>query len=188
MANDPQSVSFVANHGDALIGLGGVLLGFLLGEGTRLIVHCYQLRGKRLALLAELRSNGLQIPLKRDILAQVRSALQNHEILPARSVPFCHIAYDTYFPELYADLDEGKRNCIRFIHERLKVADGFLDDFFDKFTALSESGALMDAVGSFLTMCKDVDTALCQTGDLIQSCLGGRPIDVMQLGKVENKK
>jgi hypothetical protein len=73
--------------------LVGVVLGFILGEGSRYARYRLGLVRKRCLLRAEPSSIREQIEQKTDIVRQIRAALSQRRLLPGVSVPILSVAY-----------------------------------------------------------------------------------------------
>jgi hypothetical protein len=111
-------------------GLVGVILGFGLGEGTRLIREKVRINQLKKLIRDELLSMRYQIPQKRQVLDDMTAALNKHEILPGDSVSIISTGYRQHISELYEHLSLKQRNCLHVIYQRLEISENLMNGFF----------------------------------------------------------
>ena len=114
-------------------GLIGVLLGFFLGEGNRLIQEKCRIRKQKKVLESELRSIRAQIESKEDILLQAIQECKTRRILPPVSVRTVRTGYDAHIDDLYIAYSGLERNCLHVIYERLRICYEIMDSFDKNF-------------------------------------------------------
>ena len=93
-----------------LWGVIGVVVGWLLGEGSRLLHARLRIQKLKRMLREELKSILAQLPQKRDILHKLREALGNNRILSGMGVSTIVTAYSYALPELYEHLSGSGLN------------------------------------------------------------------------------
>jgi hypothetical protein len=104
----------------ALIGIGGVVLGYVLSELSGFIRRWLERRGHIKAIENELRSNLKIIGDKLDIIRKMRHALAQEKILAGQSVHVLSAAYDSYFATVYEHLTPIQRENLNVIYGQLK--------------------------------------------------------------------
>jgi len=163
----------------------GVVLGFLLGEGSRLIREWWRLKRLRVALEQELRSIQTQIPQKIDVINQMRESASQRRILPGLSVAIADTIYRNHDVKLYPRLTLLERNCLHVIYERLAIADKVLSTFEqDVRTAISE-GLINDPFVAYHERLGELLESYDVVQTLIRSYLARNPIDVFEVGAAE---
>lgn len=156
----------------------GVVVGFLLGEGSRYGRYRIDLIRKKRLLIAELGSIRAQIPQKRDMVRQIIDALQQRTLLPGTSVPILSLVYRSVISDLYPHLSSRERNCLHAIYERLQVADEFLRELDDRLLQSVKNGVFPDPYEAFTRLLRDLDASYEIASELMMSYLQGNPVDV----------
>ena len=159
-------------------GLIGVLLGFFLGEGYRLILERYNICKRKKVLQSELRSIKAQIESKEDILLQAIQTFQTGRVLPTISVRTVRTGYDAYLDTLYLTYSERERNCLHVIYERLRISDEKMDSFDKDFQESLKSGVIDKPWDVAVSTLEELLQPYDVIGGLIQSFLDGTPKDV----------
>ena len=171
-------------------GLIGVLLGFFLGEGYRLMLERYNIRKMKEVLQSELRSIKAQIKSKEDILLQAIQKFQTRHVLPTISVRTVRTGYDAYLGSLYLTYSERERNCLHVIYERLRISDEIMDSFDKDFQESLKSGLVEQPWDVAVSQLEELLRAYDVIDRLIQSFLDGTPEDVFtrpDLGDIDNQ-
>ena len=159
-------------------GLIGVLLGFCLGEGNRLVREWCRIRRLKKVIEADLRSIQAQIESKKDILIQAIQSFQNGRVLPTISVRTVRTGYDAYLGSLYLTYSEQERNCLHVIYERLRISDEIMDSFRKNFQEDLKSGLLKRPWDIAVSRLEELLESYDVINGLIQSFLDGTPKDV----------
>jgi hypothetical protein len=165
------------------IGLAGVALGFLLGEGSRYIRYKLDIHRNRKIIRSELQSVLAQIPLKRDILQQAIAHMENKQIMRTQSVHMVAVGYYSVLEDLYPHLTPMNRNCLHVIFEHLRVAEEVLDKFEESFTSAVKDNIIDDPWKAFSYRLKEIMDTFNTVESLIQSYLSNKSIDVFNLAK-----
>ena len=159
-------------------GLVGVLLGFFLGEGYRLMLESYNIRKMKEVLQTELLSINAQIKSKEDILLQAIQSFQAGRVLPTISVRTVRTGYDAFIGTLYLIYSERERNCLHVIYERLRISDEIMDSFDKNFKESLKSGLIEQPWGVAVGQLEELLQSYDVIDGLIQSFLDGIPKDV----------
>ena len=162
---------------DAFWTVVGVVLGFSLGEGVRLLREWRRKKRLLTALRCELQSIKAQLPQKTKILEEMKAALSRGKILPGESVRMIDIGYRQYVGELHPYLTLQQRNCLHVIYERLRVADRRMESFVGDFRAAIQEGVLDDPFRDYSYNLDDLIDSCGTVGKFIDSYLCGDPID-----------
>ena len=160
------------------LALIGVVVGFLLGEGSRLGRYFWQIRRNKELVRSELKAVLAQIPQKRDILNQAIPALQKGHVLPMQSVRAVATGYQSVLEDLYPHLSDLERNCLHVIYERLRVADEFMDAFEDNLTRIVREKTFPDPWSVHIGKIEEMLQSYAVVEELAQSYLSGSPKDV----------
>lgn len=158
--------------------LAAVIVGFMLGEGSRYLREKVRIWRLKRTIRNELESIRRQIPQKRAIVSQIITDLGKKVLLPGLSVPIISVGYIQLIKEVYEHLCPAQRNCLHVIYERLRVADEVLSRFMDDFIAAMKEGVLADPWKAYSDQLGDINASYNIVGDLIDSYLSGSPIDV----------
>ncbi len=161
--------------------LAGVILGFALGEGSRLLRHWLRIGKLKKLVRDELISIRKQIPQKREILWKMITALEKHQLLSGVSVAIINTGYHQHISELYEHLSVNQRNCLHVIHERLRVADDVMNRFMDDFQAASRDKVIENPSTAFNALLSDIEASYQTVEALIDSYLNNKPIDVFNV-------
>ena len=163
------------------IGIIGVVVGFGLGEVSRLMRGVLRIKKLKALIEDELKAIKYQIPQKRDIIRKVIEAISNKELLGGSSVRFLDAGYRSYFFEINEHLTPKQRNCMHVIHERLNNIDRFLFSFEEDFKLALKDPAINDPYYAFTAHLKDYLDSLTVVDELIESYLSGSAIDVFYI-------
>jgi hypothetical protein len=112
-----------------LVGLIGVVLGFLLSQFATTWWELWKGKQAIKHIAEELQANLEVLPQRRDIVKKIKAALDQNEILPGQGVPFLTKAYEYNLHIAYPYLSPIQRDSLHVIYERLKHADIFLFAF-----------------------------------------------------------
>lgn len=159
-------------------GLVGVLLGFFLGEGNRLIQERCKVRRLKKVIQSELRSIKTQIESKEDILLQAIQSFRTRGVLPTISVRTVRTAYDAYIGTLYLEYSERERNCLHVIYERLRISDEIMDSFDKEFQESLKSELIDQPWDVAVSQLEELLASYDVAAELIQSFFDGTPKDV----------
>ena len=160
------------------LALIGVVVGFLLGEGSRLGRYFWQIRRNKELVRSELRAVLAQIPQKRDILNQAIPALRQGHVLPMQSVRAVATGYQSVLEDLYPHLSDLERNCLHVIYERLRVADEFMDAFEENLTRIVREKTFPDPWSVHIGKIEEMLQSYAVVEELARSYLSGSPKDV----------
>jgi hypothetical protein len=160
------------------VALIGAIVGFLFGEGSRLIRHYWQIHRNKQLVKAELKAILAQLPYKKDILNQAIISMKGGRLLPMVSVRVLAIGYQSVLEELYPHLSALQRHCLHVIYERLRLADQFMDSFEDDFTKAIREKTFPDPWAAYIGKTEEILESYRVVEDLAQSYLSCNPIDV----------
>lgn len=163
----------------------GVILGFLLGEGSRYLRYWLRIRRLKRIVKEELRSILFQIPLKRDVVNQIITKLENQRILSGVSVGIINTGYKQHITELYEHLSFLQRNCLHVIHEHLNLADKTLFSFEHEIISAIREKIIKNPFETYKGRFQDILKSFDVVEGLIKGYLNGKPTDVFY---IENKK
>jgi hypothetical protein len=155
-----------------------VLLGALLGEGTRYARYRLEILRNRRIIKTELRTVLSQLPQKRDILNQAIRHLSEQRVMPMLSVHAVTTGYRCVIDDLYPHLSLVERNCLHVIYERLRVADQQMDEFEGSFTRTREEGVINDLWTVYAERLEELLESYSVVEDLARSYVTGEPVDV----------
>lgn len=160
------------------IALVGVVVGFLLGEGSRYLRYRVDIwRNKRL-VRTELQSVLAQLPQKRDILKQAIGHMSQQRFLSMISVSTVTLGYYSIQESLYPHLKPIERNCLHIIFERLRVADEQMDRMDEAFMRAVKDKVLADPWIVFAGRCEELLASYDVVAKLAASYLAKKPVDV----------
>ncbi len=162
--------------------LVGVMLGFLLGEGSRYLRYRVRICKLKEIVKKELRSILAQIPQKRDIVNQIIYNLEKQQILPGLSVAIINTGYKQHIAELYEHLNVLQRNCLHVIHDRLDVADRVLSSFEHDLISAMREKILHDPFKAYKGRFEDIFKSYDVVENLIKDYLDEKPADVFYVG------
>jgi len=162
--------------------LGGTVLGFILGEGNRILTRRRRIKGLKKLIVAELLAIRFQIPQKQDIVRQMDAALDQQQMLGGVSVRIANTGYRQHITELYEHLSPKQRNCLHVIHERLRVVDQFMEEFEERFEPAAQTKIVDNPRAAFRGRCTEMIENYETAIKLIDSYLAGDPIDVFHSG------
>src|SRR5262249_18575352 len=156
----------------------GVVLGFALGEGSRLVRGWFRIARLKKLVRDELLSIRMQIPQKREIVGNIIASLDQRKLLPGISVSAVNTGYRHHISEVYEHLSLIQRNCLHVIHEHLRLSDEIVNRFFDDFQAVTRNKVVDDPFRAFKSMLSEIDGSYQKAETLITSYLSNKPIDV----------
>mgnify|MGYP001128390731 CR=1 FL=1 len=157
----------------------GIVLGFSLGELSRIIRGWNRRQKLKKALLDELQMNNHLITQKKDNLSQITKALNNKQILRAESVHVATAVYDSFFPEIIECLKPIFRDNIHIIYGYLKVNDSLMDQFYSSILRDIRQGIIQDPWKSYKNQLEDMTNSYSTAQNLINDCLANKPQDVL---------
>lgn len=158
--------------------LAGVILGFVLSEGSRYLQRLYRIRQARKTVKLELRAVLSQIPQKDDILSQAIESRKKSNVLPTRSVHLLAHGYSSVLRFLYPHLTDNERTSLHVIYERLNVVDEFLDNLESELFSAIRDSSLSDSWTPFITKAEEMRESMEIVRDLAKRYLDGEPVDV----------
>ena len=109
-----------------LVGIIGVVVGFLLNEVSKLVKDKLFSNKIKKVLEDELNTNLYQLDQKIDIANKMKESLNEDKFLSGISVPFASSIYDYHFASIIKDLNPIQRDNVRHIYSNLKVLDDIL--------------------------------------------------------------
>lgn len=166
---------------EAIAGLAGVIIGFLLSELATNIRARKKLDSKKQAIYTELRSLKGQIPQLKNICGQAINELRAKALLPTIAVPALTGSYDAFGHEVLETLNQKERNCLHIIYGRLKVADKVLFELEQDFRLAMEQSVFSDTFEAFVEKLTEIHMSYDVINGLIDSYLAGNPTDVFYL-------
>ena len=168
---------------EAVLGLVGVIVGFLLSELSQSWRARSRIARARSAVTNELRSLHGQIPQLKDICNRAIKELRARTLLPTLAVPAMSSAYDANIEELQAHLTVRERNCLHIIYSRLNVADKVLSELEQDFRSAMSQSVFDNPFEAFADRLTDIYRSYDVIDTLIASFLKGEPIDVFYIEK-----
>lgn len=160
------------------VGLIGVALGFILGEGSRYARYRWEVCQKKKILRAELETVILQIPQKIDILQQAIGHLKQKHFMPTLSVHSVTSGYYAVREALYPHLTIAERNCLHVIFERLRIADNQMDGFEESFLRAIKEKVIEDPWPVYMGRLEELIQSYSTVEELTRSYLAKKSIDV----------
>ncbi len=167
------------NNNSGIFTLYGVVIGFLLSEGTRYIHYLYRIRKMKNIIKKELSSIKHQLIDKRNIISQVIDALTSESLLPGKSVGIINTGYKQFYNDIYEHLSEKERNCLFYIHQTLEVGEHTLNNFENDIQEAINKGVLTNPHSAFISKFNDLLEAYNNVERFIDSYLIGNPINVL---------
>lgn len=159
-------------------GIIGVVVGYCLSEGTRLIREKCRIHKLKRVLKAELRTVRGQIRDKKNILHQAIQACENKRVLPMISVRIVRTGYDVHINDLYETYSDRERNCLHVIYERLRISDEKMDSFHKDMEESLGAGVVEQPWDVATNQLRDLLDSYDVIDQLIQSFLDGDPVHV----------
>ena len=169
------------NSAQPWVALIGAVVGFSLGEGSRLFRGWWSIRKNKNVIAAELQSILYQISDKLDILNQELEHLKSKRVMPMLGVRSVMIGYQSIVQDLYPHLSVLERNCLHVIYERLRVADEFMESFESDISTAIREKVIEDPCNVFAGKIEDMIASYSTVKDLTTSYLAGTPIDVFRV-------
>ena len=163
------------------VALIGAVVGFSLGEGSRLFRGWWNVRKNRNVIEAELQSILCQISDKLDILKQELEHLKSKRVMPMLGVRSVMIGYQSIVQDLYPNLSVLERNCLHVIYERLRVADEFMERFESDISTAIREKVIEDPYNVFAGKIEDLIDSYQTVKDITTSYLVGTPVDVFRV-------
>src|SRR5438132_10711452 len=170
---------------EALWGLVGVLLGFLLYELAGWFRRRRRRRLLRKALVDECRSLLSQIPQLVDIYEQAIESLKTAAVLPGPAVAGISTVYRANLAELSSQLNERERNLLHVVFERARVGDELLANQARDLLRWQALGA--NPRSAYITQAEDQIKSYRVVELLLTSFLDGKPEDVFQVAAEKAK-
>ena len=165
------------------IGLAGVAVGFLLGEGSRYARYRWEIWRNRRIVRTELQSILAQLPQKRDILQQAIGHMTEHKFMPTKAVRILATGYYSVLEDLYPHLKPIERNCLHIIFERVRVAEETLDKLEESFVRAVKDKVVSDPWGTFAGQLEETRESYKVVEELARSYLANKPEDVFAVGR-----
>lgn len=162
------------------IALIGVIVGFILGEGSRYLRYWVQVRRNKNLIRTELQSILRQLPQKREILMLAIESIKNQQVLATNSVRAITIGYYAVRDDLYLHLELIERNCLHVIYDRLRMADDQMEKLEDFIVQAYKNGIPSSPVDAYIGRCEDLLDSYKVVSDLVESYLGGLPVKVFE--------
>ena len=156
----------------------GVILGFGLGELSRIIREWKRRRKLKRALFDEIETNNHLINQKKDNLRQIIEALDKKQVLRGESVHAATTIYDSYFPKIIDCLAPILRDNIHIIYGHLKVNDSFMDQYYSSITMDIQRGVLANPWASYKKQFTDICNSYILIQNLINDIIAQKPQDV----------
>lgn len=164
------------------IGLFGVILGFVLGEGARYARHRWEIERNKRIIRTELQSILSQLPQKQNILLQAIAHFSQQTFMPTLSVRSVTAGYNAILGDLYPHLTLVERNCLHVIYERLRVADEQMDGLEDNFVNAVRDKIISDPWAVYTGRLKELLESFKVVDALARAYIAKKPIDVFANG------
>ncbi|MBA7638294.1 hypothetical protein ES703_45947 [subsurface metagenome] len=158
--------------------ISGIILGFLLGEGSRYLRYRLRIRKLKRVVKEELMSILAQIPWKKTIIGEIIDNLDEEKVLSGLSVGIMNTGYKQHIAELYEHLSILQRNCLHVIHERLNIADKTLSSFEHDIASAVREKIIDKPFELYKSRLQEILQSYNVIEDLIKKYLAGKPIDV----------
>jgi len=166
---------------EAIIGLIGVALGFVLSVVCEQWKSARQRKELKAGLYDELRANLLILNQKRDLVQQILQHLEEAKLLPGNSVHFLSVFYKTHFPAVFPDLSVKERNSFHILYEYFRVVDSTLDGYSEQLVESMGTEKVDNYIRLYAAMMTDILRVLGLSEGLIKKHLNGDPEDVFYL-------
>lgn len=163
----------------------GIIIGFMLGEGSRWIRYKLRVRKLKQMIKDELKSILAQIPQKREIVNLIIQRLKQGRFLSGLSVRAINIGYKQHIAELYEHLSFHQRNCLHVIHERLDIADKVLFSFEHDFASALKEKIIARPFDAYRGHFEEILESYKVATKLIKGYLAGNPEDVFYIDDSE---
>lgn len=160
------------------IGIIGVVVGFVLGEGSRYARHRWEIWRNKRIIRTELQSILSQIPDKQDILRQAIGHFKQQRFMPTLSVRSVTTGYYAVLEDVYPHLSTAERNSLHVIYERLRVADEQMDQLEDTFVRAVKDKIITDPWTTFTGRLEELLESYKVIDHLAREYLAKRPVDV----------
>ena len=165
------------------IGLTGVVVGFLLGEGARYARYRWEIWRNRRIIRTELQTILAQLPQKQDILRQAIGHFKQQRFMPTLSVRTVTTGYRAVLSDIYPHLTLAQRNCLHVIYERLRIADEQMDGLEDSFTRAMREKIISDPWVTYVGRLEELLESYSVVDSLARAYIANQPIDVFGNGK-----
>ncbi|RUS44986.1 hypothetical protein [Cohnella sp. AR92] len=166
---------------EPLIGLVGVILGFSLGEISRIIRESRRKRKLKSVLFSELQSLISLIKQKSDHIQLIIDSLSKKVITPGQTVGILEIGYKNNITDLYNHLTVKERNCLHIIYERLRITNNEINQFESSIKSDIKEKAFEDPYRIYRVRFEKLKESNELVLKLIDSMLSKNPIDVMEI-------
>lgn len=168
------------------IGVFGVIVGFLLGEGSRYARRRWEIWRNKRIIRTELQSILSQIPNKKDILSQAIAHFRQKRFMPTLSVRMGTTGYYSVLGDLYPHLTTAQRNSLHVIYERLRVADEQMDNLEESFVRAVKDKIITDPWDTYTGKLAELLESYKVVEQLAREYLAGRPINVFEVLQRKN--
>ena len=158
--------------------LAGVLLGFLLGEGSRYARYRWEIWRNKRIIKTELQTILSQLPQKQDILRQALGKLKEKRFMSTLSVRAVTTGYHAVLDDLYPHLSLVERNCLHVVYERLRVMDEQMDGLEQTFISSVKDKIIGDPWSAYGGRLEELLESCAVIDDLARGYIAGSPVDV----------
>ena len=165
------------------IALAGVVLGFLLGEGTHYARYRWEIWRNKRIVRTELQTILSQLPQKRDIIRQAIAHMKQQRFMPTLSVRSVTTGYRSVLDDLYPHLSLIERNCLHVIYERLRVADEQMDGLEESFTKAVKDKIIDDPWSAYVGRLEELLESFTVIEHLARNYVANKPVDVFAQGE-----
>ena len=160
------------------IGIAGVLIGFLLGEGARYARYRWEIWRNRRIIRTELQTILAQLPQKQDILRQAIEHFKQQRFMPTLSVRSVTTGYRAVLNDLYPHLTLIERNCLHVIYERLRVADEQMDGLEESFIRAVKDKIIGDPWATYTGRLEELVESYKVVDYLVRAYIANQSVDV----------
>ena len=157
--------------GKTIMALIGVILGFLLGEGSRYIRFKCELGRLKNAIKKELEFNLNLLPYRRNQINDIIKELKNERTLMIFSIKFMYIGYKGSIEKLYPYYSSNERICLHDIYERLMITDELISQYDSDIKA--SFSIMKDPYYTYVNLFSDALTKLDLVEETIRNFLKG---------------
>ena len=161
-----------------VIGLIGVVVGFVLHQLTELLKARRFVRTLQEVLEDELNTNLFQLEQKMALVHHMHEVLGEEPWLPDTSIPFASTVFDQHFAALLPALSHLQRDNLRHIYAHCKRLDARLLAFEQAYQEAWHHGMRVETTAAYGRTLADLLAHYRVVQDLIKAYLQGHPTDI----------
>lgn len=161
----------------------GIVLGFTLGEGSRIVREIIQIDKMKKSIYNELITLKSQINDHKQNLNIAIDYLKKSEVIPLKNVRSISIGYNSYINTIYKEFSVVERNCLHVIYERLRVADELQSSYHDEVQNSISNQSMDNPLEYYVGRLEDLIRSYDVVYKLINSYLNSNAEDVFKIKK-----